>query len=106
MTSEFNARLRSKDVERVDLDHENEHENVFQEAALVQERPSEDVMSRKCSICDKGPQYGNRVSHAHNLSRHRWMPNLQKIKYEQNGKVRRGYVCTRCLRTGDVKKVV
>ena len=39
-------------------------------------------MSRKCSICDKGPQYGNRVSHAHNLTRHRWLPNLQKIRFE------------------------
>lgn len=63
-------------------------------------------MSRKCSVCDKGPQYGNRVSHAHNLTRHRWMPNLQKIKFEQDGKIQRGYVCTRCLRTGSVKKVV
>jgi len=63
-------------------------------------------MSRKCSVCDKGPQYGNRVSHAHNLTRHRWMPNLQKIKFEQDGKIQRGYVCTRCLRTGNVKKVV
>ena len=64
------------------------------------------LMSRKCSICDKGPQYGNRVSHAHNLTRHRWLPNLQKIRFEQNGKVQRGYVCTRCIRTGSVKKVV
>ena len=44
------------------------------------------------------------MSHAHNLTRHRWMPNLQKIKYEQNGKVQRGYVCTRCIRTGSVRK--
>lgn len=66
----------------------------------------ESPMSRKCSICDKGPQYGNRVSHAHNLTRHRWLPNLQKIRFEQDGKVQRGYVCTRCIRTGSVKKVV
>ncbi|PIE76349.1 hypothetical protein CSA17_02715, partial [bacterium DOLJORAL78_65_58] len=29
------------------------------------------IMSRKCSVCSKGPQYGNRVSHAHNQTRHR-----------------------------------
>ncbi len=52
------------------------------------------------------PQYGNRVSHAHNQTRHRWLPNLQKIRFEQDGKVQRGYVCTRCIRTGNVKKVV
>jgi len=46
------------------------------------------------------------VSHAHNLTRHRWLPNLQKIRFEMDGKVRRGYVCTRCIRTGTVKKVV
>ena len=28
------------------------------------------------------------------------------IKYEQGGHVVRGYVCTRCIRTGSVKKVV
>ncbi len=67
---------------------------------------TEDAMSRKCSVCDKGPQYGNRVSHAHNLTRHRWLPNLQKVRFEKDGKVQRGYVCTRCLRTGSVKKVV
>ena len=63
-------------------------------------------MSRRCNVCDKGPQYGNRVSHAHNQTRHRWLPNLQKIKFEQDGKVQRGYVCTRCIRTGTVKKVI
>jgi large subunit ribosomal protein L28 len=63
-------------------------------------------MSRKCSVCDKGPQYGNRVSHAHNTTRHRWMPNLQKIRFEYNGKVQRGYVCTRCIRTASIKKVI
>ncbi|MFO7610121.1 MAG: 50S ribosomal protein L28 [Candidatus Krumholzibacteriia bacterium] len=63
-------------------------------------------MSRKCSVCSKGPQYGNRISHAHNMTRHRWLPNLQKIRFELDGKVIRGYVCTRCIRTGSVKKVV
>jgi large subunit ribosomal protein L28 len=63
-------------------------------------------MSRVCSVCGKGPQYGNRVSHAHNLTRHRWLPNLQKIRYELKGKIRRAYVCTRCIRTGTIKKVV
>jgi len=62
-------------------------------------------MSRKCSVCGKGPQYGNRVSHAHNLNRHRWLPNLQKIRFEMDGKVQRGYVCTRCIRSNSVKKV-
>jgi len=59
-------------------------------------------MSRKCTICGKGPQYGNRVSHAHNTSRHRWMPNLQRIKFEHEGKVQRCYAGTRCIRSNSV----
>ena len=63
-------------------------------------------MSRKCTVCGKGPMVGNTVSHAHNTNRRRWLPNLQKIKFEQNGKVHNAYVCTSCIRRGKIKKVV
>ena len=63
-------------------------------------------MSRKCAVCEKGPMAGNNVSHAHNLTRRRWLPNLQKIKVELNGKVKNVYVCTSCIRSGKVRKVV
>jgi large subunit ribosomal protein L28 len=63
-------------------------------------------MSRRCSICDKGPMVGNRVSHAHNLTKRRWLPNLQKIRIEQAGRIKSAYVCTSCIRTGKVRKVV
>jgi large subunit ribosomal protein L28 len=36
-------------------------------------------MSRRCAICDKGPTVDHRVGHAHNLTKRRWLPNLQKI---------------------------
>lgn len=35
-------------------------------------------MSRRCSITGKGVQAGNNVSHAHNKTRRRFLPNLQK----------------------------
>ncbi len=35
-------------------------------------------MSRRCDITGKGPQSGNRVSHAHNKTRMRQNPNLQR----------------------------
>jgi large subunit ribosomal protein L28 len=35
-------------------------------------------MSRKCQITDVGPQSGNNVSHAHNRTKRRFLPNLQK----------------------------
>jgi len=35
-------------------------------------------MSRRCSITGKGVQAGNNVSHAHNKTRRRFLPNVQK----------------------------
>ncbi len=34
-------------------------------------------MSRRCMITGKGVQSGNNVSHAHNKTRRRFLPNLQ-----------------------------
>lgn len=63
-------------------------------------------MSRKCTVCGKGPMVGNSVSHAHNQSKRRWLPNLQKIKFQESGKVRSAYVCTSCIRSGKITKVI
>lgn len=35
-------------------------------------------MSRRCQVTGKGPITGNNVSHAHNRSKRRFLPNLQK----------------------------
>jgi large subunit ribosomal protein L28 len=35
-------------------------------------------MSRRCQVTGIGPISGNNVSHAHNRSRRRFLPNLQK----------------------------
>ncbi|MBR9975613.1 MAG: 50S ribosomal protein L28 [Bacteroidetes bacterium] len=35
-------------------------------------------MARKCQITGKGPLVGNNVSHAHNRTKRRQLPNLQK----------------------------
>lgn len=63
-------------------------------------------MSRKCAVCGKGPMVGHKISHAHNLTKRRWLPNLQKITIELDGKVCNAYVCTSCIRSGKVRKVV
>mgnify|MGYP006280601931 FL=1 len=62
-------------------------------------------MSKKCAICGKKPVVGSTVSHAHNVNKRRFMPNLQKIKVENEGKVRKVYVCTKCIKSGRAKKV-
>ncbi|HEX5132417.1 MAG TPA: 50S ribosomal protein L28 [Candidatus Krumholzibacteria bacterium] len=63
-------------------------------------------MSRRCSVCEKGPTVGHKISHAHNLTKRRWLPNLQKIRIEIGGRVKSAYVCTACIRTGKIRKVV
>lgn len=37
-------------------------------------------MSRKCQITGVGPKAGNSISHAHNKSKRRFLPNIQKKK--------------------------
>mgnify|MGYP001613145555 CR=1 FL=1 len=61
-------------------------------------------MAQICKICGKKPVYGNAVSHAHNKTRRRWMPNLQKIKITLNGRVMRTSVCTRCIKSDRILK--
>jgi large subunit ribosomal protein L28 len=62
-------------------------------------------MAQRCEICGKGPQFGNSVSHAHNVTNRRFNPNLQKVRAVlPNGTHRRVRVCTRCLRSGKVQK--
>ena len=58
----------------------------------------------RCEICNKGPIYGNRVSHAHNLTRRRWNPNLQNV-HVIDGKTHKSMrVCTSCIRSGKITK--
>ena len=59
---------------------------------------------RHCAYCKKQPSVGNNVSHANNKTKRRWNPNLQEVRAVVNGSVRRVLVCTRCIRSGMVKK--
>lgn len=61
-------------------------------------------MAKMCEVCGKTPVFGNRVSHAHNVSSRRWMPNLQNVRAKIGKSVKRIVVCTRCLRSGKVQK--
>ncbi|PIP36587.1 MAG: 50S ribosomal protein L28, partial [Desulfobacterales bacterium CG23_combo_of_CG06-09_8_20_14_all_52_9] len=46
-------------------------------------------MSRICEICGKRPMVGSNVSHAHNVTKRRFNPNLQRVRTIKNGEVRR-----------------
>lgn len=61
-------------------------------------------MAQRCDICGKGPQFGNRLSHAHNVTGRRFNPNLQRMRAVLAGVQKRVRVCTRCLRSGKVSK--
>ncbi|MCX7875330.1 MAG: 50S ribosomal protein L28 [Melioribacteraceae bacterium] len=37
-------------------------------------------MARKCQVTGVGPASGNNISHAHNKTKRRFLPNLQKKK--------------------------
>jgi len=37
-------------------------------------------MARKCQVTGTGPQYGSSISHAHNKTKRRFLPNLQTKK--------------------------
>ena len=61
-------------------------------------------MARMCDICGKKPMSGNHVSHAHNRSRRRFLPNLQSVRAKVDGRVKRLTVCTNCIKSGKVQK--
>ena len=61
-------------------------------------------MAQVCDVCGKGPQFGNNISHAHNVTRRRWKPNLQQVKSVTNGVTKRVRVCTSCIKSGKVEK--
>ncbi|HEY4356374.1 MAG TPA: 50S ribosomal protein L28 [Acidobacteriaceae bacterium] len=61
-------------------------------------------MAQVCELCGKGPQFGNNISHAHNVTRRRWNPNLQQVKAVNNGVAKRIRVCTSCIKSGKIVK--
>ncbi|MEA2030462.1 MAG: 50S ribosomal protein L28 [candidate division Zixibacteria bacterium] len=63
-------------------------------------------MSKACMICGKKPVAGNNVSHAHNKTKRRFLPNLQKVRVLVDGVPKKITVCTSCLKAGKVIKDV
>jgi large subunit ribosomal protein L28 len=58
-------------------------------------------MSRRCAVTGKGVQTGNNVSHAHNKSRRRFLPNLQdtSLLSDALGRVVKLKLSTRAIRS-------
>lgn len=58
-------------------------------------------MARRCEITGKGPMSGNNVSHAHNKTRRRYLPNVQQTSLMSDtlGEMVRLRVSTQAIRT-------
>ena len=61
-------------------------------------------MARVCEVCGRGPQFGHRISHAHNVTARRWNVNLQTVRAIVKGASKRIRVCTSCIKNGKVQK--
>jgi len=61
-------------------------------------------LAKHCEICGKVGAIGSSISHAHNVTKRTWEPNLQRVRVKQDSTSRRIWVCTRCLRSGKVAK--
>ncbi len=61
-------------------------------------------MARQCHYCGKTTTFGSSISHAHNVTKRQFKPNLQRVRALVDGTVQRVLVCTRCLRSGKVVK--
>ncbi len=62
-------------------------------------------MARRCMITGKGVQSGNNVSHAHNKTRRRFLPNVQRTSLMSDalGEMVRLRLTAKAIRTIDKK---
>ena len=61
-------------------------------------------MAKVCEICGKKSMVGCNVSHAHNVSKRLFKPNLQSVHALKDGRRRKMMVCTSCIKAGRVVK--
>ena len=61
-------------------------------------------MSKVCEICGKKPMVGHNISHAHNVTKRRFNPNLQRVRALSDGRIKKMMVCTSCIKSGNVIK--
>jgi len=58
------------------------------------------MMARRCQVSGKGPLVGNNVSHAHNKTKRRQLPNLRTVRVTlEDGTTRKIKVAASTLRT-------
>lgn len=63
-------------------------------------------MSIQCDVCGKKSLKAAKISFSHKQNVHRQLPNLQSVKVNVNGTVKKMSVCTSCLKAGKVQRAV
>ena len=63
-------------------------------------------MAKQCAICGKTKLKAAKISFSHKQHVNRQEVNLQSVKVNQNGTVKRIDVCTSCIRAGKVQRAV
>ena len=63
-------------------------------------------MAKIWEIWTKTKALGNKVTFSNKRSSRTWAPNIRRVKADVNGTVKRINVCTRCLRSGHVKRAI
>ena len=58
----------------------------------------------KCFVCGKMRMAGQNVSHANNVTKRMFKPNIQTVRALVEGRAKQIAVCTRYLRSGKVEK--
>ena len=62
------------------------------------------AVSKMCAICGKKPIVGSRISHAHNVTKRRFNPNLQRVRALRDGQTQTLVVCCACIKSGRIQK--
>lgn len=76
-------------------------------------------MAKACDVCGKSPQIGNSITtrgkakylggvgtKVTGITRRQFKPNLQRIRVTEHGSNKTMRVCTQCIRSGAVTKLV
>ncbi len=62
----------------------------------------------KCEICEKTLSHGNKISiarsHVSRRATRTFKPNIRNVKAVVDGQVKQVSVCSKCLRSGKIKR--
>lgn len=63
-------------------------------------------MAKFCEICGKGKMSGHIITHSDRKINRTWKPNVRKLSVIVNGVSTKKFVCTRCIRSGNVIRAI